>query len=240
MSGLGRTISLSGKIPGHLTFTGAKSAGLFHLNCTHDIATVMTFESAIARVKYSSEPERKANLAIAEGLAFWATMDEFEQVAMRNYTDRDTGFQINDHLYNGAPASEEILDMIELMDQALQRASLPDDMILYRGVRHDIWEIMKADPGYITPGDEICPKGFLSSTYDPASAWKYASEKASKDDEIAVIEILAPKRTQALSIEAHSCSPSDKEILINRDTKFKVIEAIKDGNVMKLIWEVVL
>ena len=45
---------------------------------------------------------------------------------------------------------------------------------------------------------------------------------------------------QALAIETHSYSPNDKEILINRNTKFKVIEARKDGNVMRLIWEAIL
>lgn len=198
----------------------------------------MTFEGEIAKTKYAADSERKVKAALDEGESFWNSIDEFEQVAVKNYTDRDIGFQINNHLYNGALVSKDILDTIDLIDQTLQRASLPEDMIVYRGVRPDIWEIMKADPGYITPGDEVVLKGFLSSTHDHARAWKYASEKASKDDEIAVIEILAPKRTQALSIEAHSYSPSDKEILINRDTKFKVIEARKDGNVMRLIWEV--
>lgn len=198
----------------------------------------MTFEGKIAKAKYTADPERKVKAALDEGENFWNTMDEFQRVAVKNYTDRDIGFQINNHLYNGASASKDILDTIDLMDQALQQASLPEDMILYRGVRPDIWGIMKADPGYATPGDEVIQKGFLSSTHNRVRAWKYASEKAKDADEIATIEILAPKGTQAISIEAHSYSPDDKEILINRNTKFKVIEARKDGNVMRLIWEV--
>lgn len=198
----------------------------------------MSFEGKIAKAKYAADPERKVKAALDEGENFWNTMDEFERVAVKNYTDRDIGFQINNHLYNGASASKDILDTIDLIDQALQQASLPEDMILYRGVRPDIWEIMKADPGYATPGDEVIQKGFLPSTHNRARAWKYASEKAKDADEIATIEILAPKGTQAISIEANSYSPDDKEILINRNTKFKVIEARKDGNVMRLIWEV--
>lgn len=198
----------------------------------------MSFEGKIAKAKYAADPERKVKAALDEGENFWNTMDEFQRIAVKNYTDRDISFQINNHLYNGASASKDILDTIDLIDQALQQASLPEDMILYRGVRPDIWEIMKADPGYATPGDEVIQKGFLSSTHNRARAWKYASEKAKDADEIATIEILAPKGTQAISIEANSYSPDDKEILINRNTKFKVIEARKDGNVMRLIWEV--
>lgn len=234
---VGRIISLTGKTPGYPTIADARAVGVFHPRCTHTTSSAMTFEGEIAKAKYATDQERKVKAALAEGQSFWGTMDEFEQIAVKDYTDRDIGFRINNHLYNGAPASQDILDTIELMDQALQRASLPEDMILYRGVRPDIWQIMKADPGYITPGDEVVSKGFVSSTHDNTRAWKFASEKALKNDEIAVIEILAPKGTPALSLEAHSYSPSDKEILINRDTKFKVIEARKDGSIMRLIWE---
>jgi hypothetical protein len=165
-------------------------------------------------------------------------MDEFEQVSVQSYTDRNVCFQINDHLHNGTPASRDIKDAIELIDQALQRASLPDDMVLYRGVNTDVWELMKADPKCFTTGEEFTLLGFTSTTYDREKAWKYASERAKDADEIAMIEVLAPKGTRALSLEAHSYSPNDKEILINRDTNFKVIEARKEGNVMRLIWEV--
>ncbi len=235
---MGRIVSLTGKTPGYPTLADARAAKVFHSNCTHNIATTMTFEGEIAKAKYTADSERKVKAALDEGESFWNTMDEFERAAVKNYTDRDIGFQINNHLYNGAPASKDILDTIELMDQALQQASLPEDMFLYRGVRPDIWEIMRVDPGYITPGDEVVQKGFLSSTHDRSLAWKYASEKAKDADEMATIELLAPKGTQALSLETHSYSPDDKEILINHNTKFKVIEARKDGNVMRLIWEV--
>lgn len=111
--------------------------------------------------------------------------------------------------------------------------------MLYRGVSPEIWELMKSNPKYTTPGKIFPAESFTSTTYDRVIAWKYASEKA-KDDDIVMIEILAPKGTPALSLEAHSYSPEDREILINLNTKFKVIEARKDGNVMRLIWEVVL
>lgn len=200
----------------------------------------MAFEGEIAKAKYTADPERKVRSTIEESKSFWNTMDKFEQVSAHRYTDRDICFEMNNHLWNGAPASKETLKMIEWLDQALQRANLPDDMVLYRGVSPMIWELMKSVPKYMIPGEIFPAKGFTSTTYDRARAWKYASEKANDVDEIAMIEILAPKGTPALSLEAHSYSPEDREILINRNTKFKVIEARKDGNVMRLIWEVVL
>ncbi|MFB3764592.1 MAG: ADP-ribosyltransferase [Methanotrichaceae archaeon] len=83
-------------------------------------------------------------------------------------------------------------------------------------------------------------EGFTSSTYARDVAYRYASDKASDDDEIAIVEILAPKGTKAAAIENYSQSKQDLEVLINRRANFKVIEARKDGNAMRLIWEVVL
>jgi hypothetical protein len=198
----------------------------------------MTFEGEIAKAKYAADPERKVKAALEEGENFWGTISLRGRASLWQYTNREINSLVNQHLYTGRKVDKEILDVITYLDQAMESASLPEDMILHRGVSSEIWKIMKADPGYITPGDEVTTKGFLSSTYDRASAWKYASEKASKDDEIAVMEILAPKGTKAAAIEKHSQSPDDREILINRGTSFKVIEARKDGNVMRLVWEV--
>ncbi len=237
---VGRIVSITGKTPEYPTLADAKAAGLFHPRCTHNISAAMTFEGEIAKAKYIAESERKASATIEEGKSFWHAMDGFEQASAREYTDWNTCFMMNDHLWNGAPASKEILKSIEWLDQALQRASLPEDMVLYRGVTPGIWEAMKSDPKYITPGKTFPTKGFTSTTYDRTTAWKHASGKAKDADEIAMIEVLAPKGTQALSLEANSYSPQDKEVLINKGTKFKVVEARKDGNVMRLIWEVVL
>lgn len=199
----------------------------------------MTFEGEIAKAKYVNDHEKKVQSALDEGDRFWNSLSLRGRVSLWQYTDRDINSLVNQHLYTGSEVDKEILDVIKYLDQAMEEASLPEDMILYRGVSPEIWQIMKSDPGYITPGDEVIPKGFLSSTYDRASAWKYASENASDIDDIAMIEILASRGTKAVAIEKHSQSPDDREILINRGTNFKVVEARKDGNVMRLIWEVV-
>jgi hypothetical protein len=40
---VGRTVSLTGKTPGYPTLDDARGAGVFHGNCTHNIATAMNF-----------------------------------------------------------------------------------------------------------------------------------------------------------------------------------------------------
>jgi hypothetical protein len=199
----------------------------------------MMFEGETAKAKYVNDYEKKVRAALDEGESFWNEITEDAQISIYKYSDRRINFKINDYLYNDAKVSDEIKFMAEQIELALNHASLPEDMLLYRGVCPQIWMIMKADPGYAAPGNEIIPKGFLSSTYDRSTAYKYATKNAKDSDEIAMIEILAPKGTKALSIEKHSQSPEDREILINRATRFKVVEARKYGNVMRLIWEAI-
>lgn len=227
-------------MPGYLTLQDARGEGLFHHPGIHNIAASMTFEGEIAKAKYATNPEWKVKAALEDGENFWNAISLRGRASLWQYTDREINSLVNQHLYTGKDVDKEILDIIEYLDQAMEKASLPEDMVLYRGVSPEIWQIMKADPGYVTLGNEVRPKGFLSSTYDRTSAWKYASENASDIDDIAVIEILAPKGTKAVAIEKHSQSPDDREILINRSTNFKVVGAEKDGNVTRLIWEVVL
>jgi hypothetical protein len=48
---VGRTVSLTGKTAGYPTLAEARSSGLFHGNCTHNIAITGTFEEEIAKAK---------------------------------------------------------------------------------------------------------------------------------------------------------------------------------------------
>jgi len=52
-SWVGRVISLTGETPGYPTLADARAAGLFHANCTHNIAIAGSFEEEIARARGS-------------------------------------------------------------------------------------------------------------------------------------------------------------------------------------------
>ena len=48
---LGRTVSLTGKTPGYPTMADARAGGLFHGNCTHNIAIASSFEEEIRKAE---------------------------------------------------------------------------------------------------------------------------------------------------------------------------------------------
>lgn len=195
----------------------------------------MIFDGKIAKAKYAADPEKKNQAALDEGESFWNGCSEAGQASLYQYTNRDINSLINNHLYNGEDVDDEILMIISYLDEALQKASLPDEMILHRGISTDTWSKIRANKAFSTPGSEIELEGFTSTSYDPSVALKYASERSQGAD-TAIIEILAPKGTKAAAIEMHSQAPGDKEILINRNTRFKVIEARVEGNVTHLLW----
>ncbi len=212
--------------------------GLFHPRCTHNIATAMTFEGEIAKAKYVNDHEEKVRTALDYTDDLWRELPAIEKEAIQLYTDRTVNKAIKDYLFANIDVPEEIPRIISNLDSALEKASLPEDMRLFRGVHPKTWELMQADGRYIQPGKIIDYHGFMSTSHDMSAANRYATDSELRDMEKAVIEVLAPKGTKALAIEKHSFSPDDREILIKRETKFRVIEARRDCNTMRLIWEV--
>jgi hypothetical protein len=97
----------------------------------------MIFDGKIAKAKYAADPEKKNQAALDEGESFWNGCSEAGQASIYQYTNRDINSLINNHLYNGEDVDDEILMIISYLDEALQKASLPDEMILHRGISTD-------------------------------------------------------------------------------------------------------
>lgn len=199
----------------------------------------MTFESEISRAEYAADSDKKVQSALSYADDLWHSMSNIEKEAIQLYTDRTVNKAINDYLFSNIDVPEEIPIIINNLDNALEKASLPEDMILFRGVHPRTWELMRTDARYFQSGSIIDYRGFMSTSHDPGTANRYATDQEFQDMDKAVIEVLAPRGTKALAIEKHSLSPDDREILIKRETKFRVVRAKRDGNTMRLIWEAI-
>ncbi len=199
----------------------------------------MTFDGEIAKAKYVNDHEKKVQSALSYADELWRGLSSIEKEAIQLYTDRTVNKAINDYLFAGIDVPEEIPRIVSNLDNALEKASLPEDMRLFRGVHPKTWALMQEDRRYVQPGRIIDYHGFMSTSHDMGTANRYATDPELQDMEKAVIEVLAPKGTKALAIEKHSISPDDREILIKRETKFRVVEARKEGNATRLIWEVI-
>ncbi len=89
---MGRIVSLTGKTSGYPTLADARTAKVFHGNCTHNIATAMTFEGEIAKANYVGDHEKKVQ---------------------------------------SIDVPEEVPRIISNLDSVLEKASLPEDMMLF-------------------------------------------------------------------------------------------------------------
>ena len=119
----------------------------------------------------------------------------------------------NGILISGSPTSEEELkQQILTMDKAFQKVPLTsENMFLFRGIRSDtkIYEHLDANIGRI-----FTDNGFLSTTSNANIAQKFGK----------LILIKIPKGTKVIPLDfaAGTSSQKEEEILLPRNSRFKV------------------
>lgn len=142
-------------------------------------------------------------------------MSPRETEAFQNYTGamfRD----INPRLRAGKSVAREDKQDVAVMDAAFQRAKTTSDITVYRGVGGDF--INK-----LTKGVSFTDGGFVSTTSSQSMADGFA-----RGDQEAVMEIRVPKGSKAISVtDISQFSKTEKEIVLNRGAKFRVIDRIE-------------
>lgn len=115
-----------------------------------------------------------------------------------------------------------VIDLQNNLDNSFKNAPLvPENLVAYRAINKDVVKDLK-------PGDTFRDKGFISTSISP----KIVSYL---DEGDLGLEIRVPKGTKGIYVEKVSRFKGEKELLLNRGTKFRVIE--NSGN--KAIIEVV-
>lgn len=148
-----------------------------------------------------------------------------EKIALQKYTNYGYA-NINEYLSNNKMESfdnetiSKVKKDINKLDNIFKSSELPNNIITYRGISDDII-VNNPDlkDALDTPGSEIIFKCFTSSSILPFVAENFASGYSSQ-----MLEIQLPKGSKAIYLAGVSLSPSEFEVLINRDTKYQVIE----------------
>jgi hypothetical protein len=151
-----------------------------------------------------------------------------ERTALKNYSiDEDVISSLNKRIrelgIDGLSSSD--LHMVKGLDRLLEKASLKEPMIVFKGIRGDLVDDMEV--GKIKPFS-----GFnsTSSNFDVAKGF---SEKGS-DPRMAVLRMKLPKGAPFVSIAEYSKKPEEREILGARGLMFKVSN-IQEKNGLKII-----
>ena len=148
-------------------------------------------------------------------------LSEEEKKAIYNYADR--GYEeINETLAKGETLydyynnDDEIKKDIANIDKAIKQSEIKKDIVVFRGTSDEFWNNMQI-------GDVKELPTYSSTSLKESIAQKFARKQTFKGKEKAVLEIKVPKNSQAMYIGDIYRSTNEYEVLIGRDTKYKLI-----------------
>jgi SPP1 gp7 family putative phage head morphogenesis protein len=141
-------------------------------------------------------------------------------------------------------------DNIARLDEAMKHFKLPTDMVLYSGVSKNFYDTIPKNEG-----DEFKSIAFISTSSDESIAKSFAKERKKRDSDkpkfAAYLEIFAPSGSTGIATEesAKRANPdqkwvigkagSQKEVILNRQQKYKVLGIESDGMFKKIKLEMV-
>lgn len=127
----------------------------------------------------------------------------------------------------------ELNGKITAMDSTFSKASLPENALVYRGMRENVAKNFLS----ATNGDIIEAKTFLSTSTEKNVALDFAAR--SESGKRYVMELKVPKGAKAVSMKNHATFKEEKEILIGRGQKLKALGTREVGNVVFIQMELV-
>lgn len=115
-----------------------------------------------------------------------------------------------------APSAEE-LDLIKNIQNVIKKSKIPENIIVYRMVKEDIFNNLSFNCYQDLIGQEIKEKGFLSTSLSLNSLNEW------KDKHNVQIKIKVPKNSRGYYLGSNSLF-DEKEILFDKDYKLKITQ----------------
>jgi hypothetical protein len=158
-----------------------------------------------------------------------------EEEAIESYTDQ--GYEeINKHLRDGAPISEEGKSELKSLLSLIDRSPLKDAMTVYRG-RPIVNPSRFAEINELKPGDKYMDLGIMSTSFSKEQADFYLEMELENLVGRFMLEIELPVGAKAFVIPESLASYGDidKEVLLPPKTIFEVVEVtVNDEGVKKI------
>ena len=150
------------------------------------------------------------------------TIDQSRVRALRAYTGADYS-SVNRLLRYNHSLDAHHLEIIEQLDAAMEVTSLPNSILVYRGVGPRVLGLKYGEPFdfYAAVGMGIVDPGFVSSTTDIEVARNFGD---------VVMEIMVPAGTRALCVaevlnndeDTINELGSESEVILDRGLKYRV------------------
>jgi len=203
------------------------------------------FETPLGKFKKVDNSTAK-KLVIDE--AWEKSLSEAEKAALKDYLGN--GYRpVNDYLRGNIDLDKlEIELLVEFgeikegsglkhigrLDDVLKNAKLKEDVVLYRGANLDVLDNMGVQ---LKPGLTFTDKGFVSTSIDSdVSKLFFGDSEAGK---AVFFEIRAPKGARGAMVRNMSNMKMENEVLLGRNTSFKIKEVVVDGKITRVLLDVV-
>jgi hypothetical protein len=150
-----------------------------------------------------------------------------EQESLRVYSG-ESAADINAHLRGYSPGIDpsarlkgERATVQANLDSAIDKSSLPENLMAFRGISSDGWSRFED----LKPGDTFEDKGYVSTTLNRNIATQFARVDGPAGG---VMIALLPKGIKALPLDVMLTQDAEREVLLPRNSKFRVREVNED------------
>lgn len=117
----------------------------------------------------------------------------------------------------------EVKKWTKTLEDAFEHTRTKEDMVLYRGFANNI------SVG-LNPGDIIEDKGFVSTSSEEKRAVGFGRTRDST-----ILQIYVPKGSKAMSVKELSGFAAEEEILLNKNSKFRILKKVGDKLHVELV-----
>lgn len=164
--------------------------------------------------------DEEGKFAITESGAASVTLASRHVEALKAYTG--SGYrEVNGHLRGNKAISDTARRQIEHLDEILNAASLPVARTVHRGLGSLAVQQLLGSDLKIKKGQVLADNGFPSASLDETVARRFVAINPTKN---VLMTIKMPIASRALDVSRYSDMPSEKETLIARGARFKVVK----------------
>ena len=135
--------------------------------------------------------------------------------------------EINRFLSGETKQNTKLEEKIKNMDSAIAKYNLEDNIIVYRGTDRKYYENLKVN-------DIIEEKVYYSTSLSQEVAEQFVIDRKNPSDGI-LVEIKVPKGSNVLYIGNNGSFEFEQEMLIGRNTKYKVLEIGRYRIILEII-----
>lgn len=155
------------------------------------------------------------------------SFDDQDAVLTYTYRSRD----INRFLSGGSHIKQvfykDVSKIVTTLDEVVKKFKLEDDILVFKGANRKYFEDLKV-------GHIFNPKYFFSTSVDQSVAEEFLKNKRNSPNPL-MIKVRVPKESKAMYVGEESGWKNHKEIILARDTSYKVLKFDNDNLELEVI-----